>query len=83
MKDNLIDEAVANAGADPKDLEEKLTRLQDNLDVMQTKFAKLLAEFTSSQMRMKQRVSQMEAQVKAVKPEDLSEVVADKDKKVQ
>ncbi|XP_061682288.1 cyclic nucleotide-gated channel cone photoreceptor subunit alpha-like [Syngnathoides biaculeatus] len=83
MKDNLIDEAVANAGADPKDLEEKLTRLQDNLDAMQTKFAKLLAEFTSSQTRMKQRVSQMEAQVKAVKPEDLSEVVADKDKKVQ
>ncbi|XP_061636134.1 cyclic nucleotide-gated channel cone photoreceptor subunit alpha-like isoform X1 [Phyllopteryx taeniolatus] len=83
MKDNLIDEAVANAGADPKDLEEKLTRLQDNLYAMQTKFAQLMAEFTSSQTRMKQRVSQMEAQVKAVKPEDLSEVVADKEKKVQ
>ncbi|XP_061833570.1 cyclic nucleotide-gated channel cone photoreceptor subunit alpha isoform X3 [Nerophis lumbriciformis] len=83
MKDNLIDEAVANAGADPKDLEEKIDKLQDNLGVMQTKFAKLMVEFTSSQTRMKQRVTEMEAKVKAVKPEHLSEVVADKDKKVQ
>ncbi|XP_047443490.1 cyclic nucleotide-gated cation channel alpha-3 isoform X3 [Mugil cephalus] len=83
MKDNLIDEAVANAGADPKDLEEKLTKLQSNLDVMQTKFAQLMAEFTSSQTRMKQRVTDMEARVKSIQPEDLSEVMADKDKKVQ
>ncbi|XP_024133910.1 cyclic nucleotide-gated channel cone photoreceptor subunit alpha isoform X5 [Oryzias melastigma] len=83
MKDNLIDEAVANAGADPKDLEEKIVRLQGNLDVMQTKFAQLMAEYTSGQMRIKQRVTTMEEKVKSMKPEDLSEVVADKDKKVQ
>uniref|UniRef100_A0A8C6MFJ7 Cyclic nucleotide gated channel subunit alpha 3 n=1 Tax=Nothobranchius furzeri TaxID=105023 RepID=A0A8C6MFJ7_NOTFU len=83
MKDNLIDEAVANAGADPKDLEEKIVRLQSNLDGMQTKFAQLMAEFTSTQARIKQRVTQMEAKVKSIKPEDLTEVVADKDKKVQ
>lgn len=83
MKDNLIDEAVANAGADPKDLEEKVVRLQSNLETMQGKFAQLLAEFTSTQTRMKQRVTEMESKVKAIKPEDLSEVVADKDKKVQ
>ncbi len=83
MKDNLIDEAVANAGADPKDLEEKITKLQSNMDVLQTKFAKLMAELTSSQSRMKQRVTEMEAKVKSIKPQDLEEVVADKDKKVQ
>uniref|UniRef100_A0A1A8C1K2 Cyclic nucleotide gated channel alpha 3a n=1 Tax=Nothobranchius kadleci TaxID=1051664 RepID=A0A1A8C1K2_NOTKA len=83
MKDNLIDEAVANAGADPKDLEEKIVKLQSNLDGMQTKFAQLMAEFTSTQARIKQRVTQMEAKVKSIKPEDLTEVVADKDKKVQ
>ncbi|XP_068175604.1 cyclic nucleotide-gated channel alpha-3 isoform X5 [Antennarius striatus] len=83
MKDNLIDEAIANAGADPKDLEEKIVKLQTNLDVMQTKFAKLMAEVTSSQTRMKQRVTEMENKVKSVTPEDLSEVVADKDKRVQ
>uniref|UniRef100_A0A3Q3R1J4 Cyclic nucleotide-binding domain-containing protein n=1 Tax=Monopterus albus TaxID=43700 RepID=A0A3Q3R1J4_MONAL len=60
MKDNLIDEAVANAGADPKDLEEKIVKLQSNLDAIQTKFAQLMAEFISSQAKMKQRVTKME-----------------------
>ncbi|KAG7467062.1 hypothetical protein MATL_G00149390 [Megalops atlanticus] len=78
MKDNLIDEAVANAGADPKDLEEKITRLESNLDVMQTKFAKLMAEYTASQGKIKQRISNMEARVKTLRTEDLSEVVEDK-----
>ena len=78
MKDNLIDEAVANAGADPKDLEEKIDRLESNLDAIQYKFAKLLAEFSASQMKVKHRITQMEATVKSVCPEDLSEVVPDK-----
>ena len=83
MKDNLIDEAIANAGADPKDLEEKVDKLEGNLDLMQTKFAKIMAEFTSTQAKMKQRVTDMESKVKSVQPQDLLEVVADQDKKVQ
>uniref|UniRef100_A0A671VBN6 Cyclic nucleotide gated channel subunit alpha 3a n=1 Tax=Sparus aurata TaxID=8175 RepID=A0A671VBN6_SPAAU len=83
MKDNLIDEAIANAGADPKDIEEKIVKLQGNLDGLQVQFAKLMAQLTSSQTRMKQRVTEMEAKVKSIRPEDLTEVVADKDKKVQ
>ncbi|KAI1885095.1 hypothetical protein AGOR_G00216660 [Albula goreensis] len=78
MKDNLIDEAVANAGADPKDLEEKIVRLESNLDVMQTKFAKLMAEYTATQCKIKQRITNMEARVKTLRVEDLSEVVEDK-----
>ncbi|KAJ8247015.1 hypothetical protein GJAV_G00257800 [Gymnothorax javanicus] len=78
MKDNLIDEAVANAGADPKDLEEKIVRLESNLDIMQTKFAKMMAEFTSSQCKIKQRITNMEAKVKTLREEDLSEVMKDK-----
>uniref|UniRef100_A0A8C9R750 Cyclic nucleotide gated channel subunit alpha 3 n=1 Tax=Scleropages formosus TaxID=113540 RepID=A0A8C9R750_SCLFO len=78
MKDNLIDEEVANAGADPKDLEEKISRLESNLDVMQTKFAKLMAEYTANQNKVKQRISNMEARVKTLHVEDLSEVVEDK-----
>lgn len=62
---------------------EKIIKLQSNLDTMQSKFAQLMAEFTSTQSRMKQRVTDMEKKVKLMKPEDLSEVVADKDKKVQ
>ncbi|XP_035249666.1 cyclic nucleotide-gated cation channel alpha-3-like isoform X1 [Anguilla anguilla] len=78
MKDNLIDEAVANAGADPKDMEEKIARLEAHLEVMQTKFARLMAEYTASQSKIKQRIMNMENRVKTLRAEELSEVVEDK-----
>ncbi|XP_042644953.1 cyclic nucleotide-gated cation channel alpha-3 isoform X2 [Tyto alba] len=64
MKDNLIDEEAAKAGADPKDLEEKIERLETALDTLQTRFARLLAEYTSSQQKMKQRLARVETRVK-------------------
>ncbi|XP_009321914.1 PREDICTED: cyclic nucleotide-gated cation channel alpha-3 [Pygoscelis adeliae] len=64
MKDNLIDEEAAKAGADPKDLEEKLERLEASLDTLQTRFARLLAEYTSSQQKVKQRLARVETRVK-------------------
>uniref|UniRef100_A0A4W4GP72 Cyclic nucleotide-binding domain-containing protein n=1 Tax=Electrophorus electricus TaxID=8005 RepID=A0A4W4GP72_ELEEL len=73
MKDNLIDETVANAGADPKDLEEKILRLESNLDVMSTKFAKLMAEYMSYQSKIKQRLTYMENKVKTLQSQHLSE----------
>ncbi|XP_032033271.1 cyclic nucleotide-gated cation channel alpha-3 [Hylobates moloch] len=64
MKDNLIDEELARAGADPKDLEMKVEQLGSSLDTLQTRFARLLAEYNATQMKMKQRLSQLESQVK-------------------
>ncbi|XP_074913759.1 cyclic nucleotide-gated channel alpha-3 isoform X5 [Buteo buteo] len=64
MKDNLIDEEAAKAGADPKDLEEKIERLETALDTLQTRFARLLAEYTSSQQKVKQRLASVETRVK-------------------
>ncbi|XP_074992584.1 cyclic nucleotide-gated channel alpha-3 isoform X1 [Calonectris borealis] len=64
MKDNLIDEEAAKAGADPKDLEEKVVRLETALDTLQTRFARLLAEYTSSQQKLKQRLVRVETRVK-------------------
>lgn len=64
MKDNLIDEEAAKAGADPKDLEEKVEKLQTALDMLQTRFARLLAEFSSSQQKVKQRLVKVETRVK-------------------
>ncbi|XP_019381151.1 PREDICTED: cyclic nucleotide-gated cation channel alpha-3 isoform X1 [Gavialis gangeticus] len=64
MKDNLIDEEAAKAGADPKDLEEKVERLETALDNLQTRFARLLAEYNSSQQRVKQRLNEVESTVK-------------------
>ncbi|KAA0713014.1 Cyclic nucleotide-gated channel cone photoreceptor subunit alpha CNG channel 1 [Triplophysa tibetana] len=77
-KDNLLDEAVASAGADPKDLEEKIQRLEGSLDIMTSKFAKLMAEYTSYQSKIKQRITNMESKVQTLRVEDLSEVVEDK-----
>ncbi|XP_016073365.1 PREDICTED: cyclic nucleotide-gated cation channel alpha-3 [Miniopterus natalensis] len=62
-KDNLIDEDLANAGADPKDIEEKVERLESSLDTLQTRFARLLAEYSATQMKVKQRLSHLESQV--------------------
>ncbi|XP_054441493.1 cyclic nucleotide-gated cation channel alpha-3 [Pteronotus mesoamericanus] len=65
MKDNLIDEDLAKAGADPKDIEEKVEHLESSLDTLQTRFARLLAEYNASQMRVKQRLTQLESQMKS------------------
>ncbi|XP_021143349.1 cyclic nucleotide-gated cation channel alpha-3 isoform X2 [Columba livia] len=64
MKDNLIDEEAAKAGADPKDLEEKIEKLETALDTLQTRFARLLAEYSSSQQKVKQRLARVETRVK-------------------
>ncbi|XP_057598153.1 cyclic nucleotide-gated cation channel alpha-3 [Hippopotamus amphibius kiboko] len=70
MKDNLIDEDLAKAGADPKDIEEKVEHLESSLDTLQTRFARLLAEYNATQMKVKQRLSQLENQVKTGLPPD-------------
>ncbi|XP_074848052.1 cyclic nucleotide-gated channel alpha-3 isoform X3 [Carettochelys insculpta] len=64
MKDNLIDEEAAKAGADPKDLEEKVERLESALDNLQTRFARLMAEYNSTQLKVKQRLTKVENKVK-------------------
>ncbi|XP_061485393.1 cyclic nucleotide-gated cation channel alpha-3 isoform X3 [Rhineura floridana] len=64
MKDNLIDEEAAKAEADPKDLEEKIEKLEAALDILQTRFARLHGEYTASQAKVKQRLVKVEAKVK-------------------
>ncbi|XP_028902592.2 cyclic nucleotide-gated cation channel alpha-3 [Ornithorhynchus anatinus] len=61
LKDNLIDEEAAGAGPAPRDLEEKVDRLAAALDGLQTRFARLLAEFGASQIKVKQRLGRLEA----------------------
>ncbi|XP_062866933.1 cyclic nucleotide-gated channel cone photoreceptor subunit alpha [Trichomycterus rosablanca] len=63
MKDGLIDESVAKQ-VDAKDMEDKVTMLETNLEVMQTKFMHLLTKWAASQGKIKQRISNMEARVK-------------------
>ncbi|KAM4048840.1 cyclic nucleotide-gated channel alpha-1 [Anomaloglossus baeobatrachus] len=64
MKDGLLDMDIANAGADPKDIEEKIVHMEGLVDNLQTKFARLLAEYDSAQQKLKKRVTQIEDMLK-------------------
>nr|XP_021510331.1 cGMP-gated cation channel alpha-1 [Meriones unguiculatus] len=60
MKDGLLDLNIANMGSDPKDLEEKVTRMEGSVDLLQTRFARVLAEYESMQQKLKQRLTKVE-----------------------
>ncbi|KAK1175308.1 cyclic nucleotide-gated channel rod photoreceptor subunit alpha-like [Acipenser oxyrinchus oxyrinchus] len=60
MKDGLLDLDVAALGPDPKDMEEKVTRMYASLEHMQIKFARLLAEYDVGQKKLKQRITGIE-----------------------
>lgn len=65
MKDGLIDETVANQ-ADTNDLEDKVTIMETNLDMMRTKLTHISAEWAASQSRVHQKIMNMETRVKAL-----------------
>ncbi|XP_031752882.1 cyclic nucleotide-gated cation channel alpha-3 isoform X3 [Xenopus tropicalis] len=73
MKDGLIDEEAAKAGADPKDVEEKVEKMETAMDSLQTRFARLLADYNSTQLKLKQRVTKLESQVKKCYGDNASE----------
>ncbi|ELW71623.1 cGMP-gated cation channel alpha-1 [Tupaia chinensis] len=60
MKDGLLDVGIANAASDPKVLEEKVTRMEGSVDLLQTRFARILAEYDSMQQKLKQRLTKVE-----------------------
>ncbi|XP_075446666.1 cyclic nucleotide-gated channel alpha-3 isoform X2 [Ascaphus truei] len=73
MKDGLIDEDAARAGTEPKDVEEKVERLESAFDSLQTRFARLLAEYNSAQLKLKQRITHLERRVHKYGSGNLSE----------
>jgi hypothetical protein len=63
-KDNLIDDEVARlAEMQSETTEVKVVRFESTLDTLQTRFARLLAEFNSVQLKLKQRISKLERQL--------------------
>lgn len=62
-KEGLLDESLAAGGLDSMDTDEKVERLESSLDVLQTRFARLLGEFSSTQQRLKQRITALERQL--------------------
>ncbi|XP_072914573.1 cyclic nucleotide-gated channel alpha-2-like isoform X2 [Hemitrygon akajei] len=49
-----------------KGLEEKIERLESNLDALQTRFARLLNEYSSTQQKLKQRIATIERKVRLI-----------------
>ncbi|XP_041438311.1 cyclic nucleotide-gated channel cone photoreceptor subunit alpha isoform X1 [Xenopus laevis] len=73
MKDGLIGEEAAKAGADPKDIEEKVEKMETIMDSLQTRFARLMADYNSTQLKLKQRITKLENRVKKYNGDNVSE----------
>ncbi|NXV50597.1 CNG3 protein, partial [Uria aalge] len=74
MKDGLLDLEVANLGSDPKDLEEKVTYMEGSMDRLQTKFARLLAEYEAAQQKLKKRLTQIEKILKPIIEQEFADL---------
>ncbi|XP_019941183.1 cyclic nucleotide gated channel subunit alpha 2b [Paralichthys olivaceus] len=62
-KEGLLDENVESVGLQKEDTEEKVERLESSLDSLQTRFSRLLSEYTHTQQRLKQRITGLERQL--------------------
>lgn len=70
IKEGLLDESAAEASAEGKSIEEKLDRLALNLDTLHTRFGRLLTEYNDAQMKLKQRITLLEAKTRQRDLED-------------
>ncbi|XP_016117441.1 cGMP-gated cation channel alpha-1-like [Sinocyclocheilus grahami] len=75
MTDNLLDLELAKQGPDPKDMEEKVFKVGSVLDVLQTRFARLLAEHEAAQGKLKKRVTKLEKKITDSSGAALSEML--------
>jgi cyclic nucleotide-gated channel 2B, putative len=64
QKDGLLDEnALKEACQEKERIEVQWNRLESSVDVLQTRLARLIAEFLSSQKKLKERILKLERQV--------------------
>ncbi|XP_078542022.1 cyclic nucleotide-gated channel alpha-2 [Lissotriton helveticus] len=63
-KEGLLDESKEKQETEGKNVEEKLERLETNLDMLHTRFARLLTEYNAGQLKLKQRITNVEKKVK-------------------
>lgn len=61
---------MAAQGPDPKEMEEKVERMTSTLDVLQTRYARLLAEHEATHSKLKHRVTRLEKKLVPPVPAD-------------
>lgn len=54
---------MAAQGPDPKEMEDKVERMTGTLDILQTRYARLLAEHEALHSKLKHRVTRLEKKV--------------------
>ncbi|XP_058857271.1 cyclic nucleotide-gated olfactory channel-like isoform X1 [Acipenser ruthenus] len=64
VKEGLLDESAGKGGVGEVEVEEKIERLESSLDNLQTRFARLMTEYNSTQLKLKQRITFLERRVK-------------------
>ncbi|GAB1608115.1 cyclic nucleotide-gated cation channel alpha-3-like [Argonauta hians] len=61
LKDNLLDEEVLKRQEETEEnTTQVVTRLETSLDTLQTRFARLLCDFNTTQQKLKQRITKLE-----------------------
>ncbi|CAM5108923.1 unnamed protein product [Eretmochelys imbricata] len=74
LKDGLLDIDVANTGSDPKNIEEKVIQMEGAVDNLQTKLARLLAEYDATQQKLKKRLTEVEKILKSTMQFEFSDL---------
>ncbi|XP_066489010.1 cyclic nucleotide-gated channel alpha-1 [Tiliqua scincoides] len=74
MKEGLLNLDVASAGKDFIDIEEKVSHIEVTLDHLETRFARLLAEYGAAQQKLKIRLKQVENIIKSPMDFDFSDL---------
>ena len=70
MKDNMIDEEkAAKEAAEYEELERKTAQLDENFQNLSNNLASMIAEFTSFQIKMKKRLTTVEAKAGLIETE--------------
>lgn len=60
-KDGLLDEELFKRARETQDsMNDSVKKLENALETLQTRFARLLAEYTASQAKIKQRLTRVE-----------------------
>ncbi|KGL78699.1 Cyclic nucleotide-gated olfactory channel, partial [Tinamus guttatus] len=70
IKEGLLDESATEESMEGKSVEEKLDTLALNLDTLHTRFGRLLSEYDTAQMKLKQRITALESKMRQQDLED-------------
>ena len=72
MKDNLLDEeAAAQAQREVMSMEGRMNFMEESMGILVTRFARLLADYTSNQMKLKHRLYKLEKKERVVEVSSL------------